>query len=57
MVIYLGFRSEVFREVSMRHNKELGAVIFNGEYPPGVFSSENPKILRHLFFPYKLDTP
>ena len=27
-----------------------GVVIFNGEYPPGVFSSEKPKILRPLIF-------
>ena len=43
--------------------KHLGAVIFNGEYPPGVFFSEKHKILRPLiffsvnFFPYKLETP
>ena len=41
-----------------------GEVIFKGEYPPGVFSSEKSKILRPLiyfgvdfetpyFFPYK----
>ena len=27
-----------------------GVVIFNGEYPPGVFSSENHKILWPLIF-------
>ena len=42
--------------------------IINGEYPPGVFFSEKPKILRPLiflrvnfetpyFFPNKFDTP
>ena len=35
---------------SRTKTRSKGVVIFNGEYPPGVFSSEKPKILRPLIF-------
>ena len=40
----------LYTDVEGKYTSSYGAVIFNGEYPPGLFFSEKPKILRSLIF-------